>query len=341
VLPSKRKQTQPEIGGTQVPRTATKLFDMISKLYTNALNDCDIDITFRHAEDGAQVNPCRTIFMQYAAHPTMANGRAIAERMQSVTTHRSGLGLLFVVAGDEPAKRFMLSRFPADEGVVAERGAGQQLNVQFLEQVFMKNAHAYKSVVYGGPLNQGAFWNGKAVDKQINSNKELSAYWISEFLDSELSTTGAAGTKRLAVAFRQAIRATDDPEVRSELMAAVQLVRGENGRTTSVERVAERLNLSDEAVELLRDKLPRPELFEETFRFSREEFDQHVAFRSVELDTGVILTADNSTFDELVEQREVTDRRRGVGDDVAGAGAMMRFTTEGRVVDERLRKTVR
>lgn len=324
-----------------VSRSAAKLYDMISKLYNNALDECDIDITFRHAEDGAQVNPCRTLFMNYAAHPTIDNGRAIAERLQSVTTHRSGLGLLFVVAGDEPGKRFMLSRFPADEGVVAERRPGRQLDVQFLEQVFMKNAHAYKSVVYAGPLNQGAFWNGKAVDKQINSSKELSNYWISEFLDSELSTTGAAGTKRLAVAFRQALRKADDPEVKSELMAAVQLARRENGRTTSVQRLAERFNLSDEAVDLLRDELPCPELFEENFRFSREEFDHHVAFRSVELNTGVILTADNSMFDELIEQREVADRRRGGDAERPDSGALMRFTTEGRIVDERLRKAVR
>ena len=124
----------------------------------------------------------------------------------------------------------------------------------------MKNAHAYKSVVYAGPLNQSAFWNGKAVDKQINSSKELSNYWISDFLDSELSTTGAAGTKRLAVAFRLALRKADDPEVRSELMAAVQLARGESGRTTSVQRLAERFNLSEEAVDLLREGF-RPELF--------------------------------------------------------------------------------
>ena len=341
MLPSKNEQEQPEIGGTQVPRTARKLFDMISKLYDNALDDRNIDITFRHAADGAQVNPCRTLFMQYALHPTLDNGRAIAERLQSVTTHRSGLGLLFVVAGDEPGKRFMLSRFPADEGVVAERGAGRQLTVQFLEQVFMKNAYTYKSVIYAGPLNQGAFWNGKAVDKQINSNRELSNYWISDFLDSELSTTGAAGTKRLAVALRQAIREADNAEVRSELMAVVQLARGESGRTTSAERLAERFHLSEEAVDLFRGGLPRPELFEESFRFSREEFEKHVAFRSVELDTGVVLTADAARFDELIEQREVDQLRRGRDVDVAGAGTLMRFTTEGRVVDERLRKTVR
>src|SRR5947209_2649573 len=201
----------------------------------------------------------------------------------------------------------------------------------------MKNAHAYKSVVYAGPLNQGSFWSGKAVDKQINSSKELSNYWISDFLASDLSTTGAAGSKRLAVALRSAMRKADDVEVKAELLSAVQLVRGENGRTTSAAQVAERLNLSETATDLLRNELPRPELFDERFRFSREEFDQHVAFRSVELSNGAILTAENSRFDEVFEQREVADRRG-----VAGTTrTRMRFSTEGEVVNEQLRKTAR
>jgi len=340
VSPSKSESKQPEIGGTQVARTAGKLYDMISKLYDNALNECNIDITFRHADDGTQVNDCRTLFMNYAGDPTIEHGRAIAARLQAVTTHRSGLGLLFVVAGTEPGRRFMLSRFPADEGVVAERGAGRQLTVQFLEQVFMKNAHAYKSVVYGGPLNQGSFWSGRAVDKQINSNRELSDYWISDFLNSDLSTTGAAGTKRLAVALRGAMRKATDLDVKSELLSAAQLARAEDGRMTSAAQIAERFGLSGDAVELLRDELPRRELYDEAFRFSREEFDQHVAFRSVELDNGAILTAEDARFDEVFDQREVAPDRRS-GAVASPAGTRMRFSTEGQVVNEQLRKTAR
>ena len=53
----------------------------------------------------------------------------------------------------------VMSRFPADSGILAEQTA-KTLNVQFLEKIFMKSATSYKSAVYTG-ASPSDFWEGR------------------------------------------------------------------------------------------------------------------------------------------------------------------------------------
>jgi hypothetical protein len=328
VHPAKNEDEPPDVRGARLPLHG-KLFQMLNALYANADEECDIEIVFRPRADGHQDNDCRNLLVSYIDDPAMDSGRAIAARLQSVTTHRSGLGLLFLVIGSEgQQKRLILARFPADQGVIAQERE-RRLDVEFIERVFMKSAKAYKSALYMGAATDGGFWDGRAVDKQINNVRELSNYWISEFLDSELRTTGPAGTKRLAIALRQAIRSTNDANVRRELLAAAELLRGQHGRRVSPERVARNLRLSPASVAAITDALPRSELFSETFQFDREEFDRHVFYRSVELDNGAFLIGENAEFDTIFQKQPLQ-----VAED------RVRYTTEGRIVKEQLRKTL-
>lgn len=327
VHPSKSAEQQPEIHGTRVPLKG-QLFTMLDSLYRRADTDCNIDIVFRAAADGRQHNECRALLLTYLRDPSIDNGRAIAARLQAVTTNRSGLGLLFLIGGrDTSVCRLVLARFPADQGVVA-RERERKLDIEFLERVFMKTAHAYKSAVYKGPSLDGGFWHGRAVDKQIDGPREISHYWITEFLDSELRSTPAAATKRFAVAIREAIRTSTDLQAREELVSAARLMRGLDGRRISPATLAESFGMSSVTRQALRDALPRPELFEETFQFDAAEFGRHVVYRSVELDNGAILMGVNETFDTIFrrETAGVTDGR-------------VRYSTEGRIVDQQLRKT--
>lgn len=327
VHPSKGEEEQPEIRGASVPLRG-KLFQMLNRMYEEAETECDIEIVFRPSLDGSQANPCRDLLLDYLRDPSMEPGTAIAGRLQRVTTHRSGLGLLFLAAGQvEPSHRLLLARFPADQGIIAHERE-HRIDVEFLERVFMKSAKAYKSAVYSTRSVDAGFWDGRAADRQINAAREISLYWIHEFLDSELRTTAAAGTKRLAVALREAIRQAPDASVRGELLSAAQLVRGKAGQTISPQSMAEDFSLSPSTVEQLMGSMPRPELFEERFRFDREEFERHVTYRLVELDNGAILMAASTSFDSVFEQVPLAPEK-----------GLVRYATEGRVVDEQLRKT--
>lgn len=327
VHPSKADDEQPLIGGTSVPKHG-KLSQMLSRIYDRAATECDIEIVFQPDAAGQPHNDCRRDLIRYIQQPTMSNGRTIASRLQAVTTHRSGLGLLFLMTGRENATaKLVVSRFPADQGVVAEENK-TQLSVEFIERVFMKSAKAYKSAFYESDSIDRGFWDGRAVDRQVSGPKELSDYWIREFLLSDLRTTGPAGTKRIAVALRGAVRTTESLTVRQELISAAGLLRGRHGKVASARQLVDQLGLSTDATEALERQLPRPELMDETFRFDRVEFDRHVFFRLVELDNGAILLAEDGRFPEVFERT-----------DVDSAEHLVRFETQGHIVDERLRKS--
>ncbi|MCI0612155.1 hypothetical protein L0244_04115 [bacterium] len=326
VQPGKHLEEQPSISGTTVPLRG-KLFQMLQSVYDKADEECDIEIVFR-PNNGQQQNDCRSLFIDYLRTPHLDKGRFIATRLQSVTTHRSGLGLLFIVSGEEnPVKRIFLARFPADQGVIAEEQQQTRLSIQFIERVFMKSAVAYKSVIFKGESLDSDFWEGKAVDKQINTIRELSNYWISDFLDCEFKATGAAGTKRLALALKQAI-STSEAAVRHELISAARLLRNQDGNRVSPAGLSSSLNLSEDSISVLQKALPHPAVFTETFEFETTEFDQHLPYQSVELDNGALLIGDYARFEEIFqkEELEVHDGK-------------IKYSTTGRVVEEQLRKT--
>lgn len=219
----------------------------------------------------------------------------------------------------------MISRFPAEEGVVAQESA-TTLSVEFIERVFMKNTQSYKSAYFTtGSLDAG-FWDGRAVDLQIKGPRDLSAYWIYEFLEADLRTTGPAGSRRLAVAVRDAVKTATNLQVKQELIAAAQLMRGLQGRVVSARTIIEQLAISAPAAEAIERAFSRPELVHESFRLDADEFDKHVLYRTVELDSGAMLVAEDSRWDQIFQSELSSEHQT-------------RFWTEGEIIDERLKKT--
>jgi hypothetical protein len=232
--------------------------------------------------------------------------------------------MFIITARDQHGLQLLLSRFPAETGITAQE-RGQSLSVKFIEQIFMKNAKTYKSVLYEAPTIHAGFWDGLAVDRQMIDTRGSADYWIKEFLLSDLKNTPAAGTKRVAAAIRTAITSTDDPVIRQELVSAAQLMAGRHNRLTSAERLIQDLQLRSETAQALREAFPRPELLGATFKFDAKEFDANLQFRSVELNNGAMMIAENLTFDSVFHP---TSR-----------GDVTRFSTEGKVISTRLRKT--
>ena len=234
---------------------------------------------FRPNDNGEQQNECRDLILAYLEKSSEKRGRDVAKRLQAVTTKRSGLGLLFVMAGQERAmQRLVISRFPADSGILAEQKSGS-LNVEFLERIFMKSATSYKSAVYVGVSSESDFWDGKAVDKQINNQRvALSDYWIKDFLLSDFKTTGAAGTRRLASALRAVAKKTARIEVKEQIAAAARLSTGFGGRRTSIADFAKQLQLSDAVKDEIRAELPSERLYTDKFQFDAAEFQRHLTY---------------------------------------------------------------
>jgi len=325
VHPKKGSDEPPQINGTAV-RLEGRLFGLLEGIYGRSDTECNIDITFTPSATGTQQNDCRDIIRAYIGNPTLPNGRAIAVRLEQKTDKRSGLGLLFLIAGREGREhKLVVSRFPTDVAIYVDEHQ-RNLTVQFLERVFMKNRTSYKAVVYRHASLDAGFWNGRAVDKQLNAlGGELSNYWILDFLASRFTVTAAAGTRRLATALRNAAKKAA-LEVKQEITAAVTLAGGLAGEQLNINTFAERLALSPAAREAIVGELKNPAVAQEQFQFDLTEFRTIIAFKSVELSNGGVLTAPSSEFNAVFRQEHVDDET-------------LRFTTEGRIVNEKLKQT--
>jgi hypothetical protein len=173
-----------DVNGTAIPLDGP-MYALLNGIYQRSAYECDIDITFRHT-GGRQQNVCRDVIVAHLSGPTIDTARIIAERLRDNTDRRSGLGLLFVIAGREGTNhKILISRFPTDSAIYVNEAA-RALTVEFLERVFMKNKASYKAVVYEDRSFQAGFWSGRAVDKRLNNPAgQASDYWISDFLLSE------------------------------------------------------------------------------------------------------------------------------------------------------------
>lgn len=246
------------IGGTAPPLEG-ELFDLLRDVYEKSQHECDIDISFNRQAGGAAQNDCRDLITAYVGAPTIENGRLIADRLRESTTNRSGIGLLFLIFGREGgAHRLVISRFPTSSAISAEE-TSQDLTVEFLERVFLKNEYSYKAVAYNGTSLIGDFWDGRATDKQIgNPAVQISNYWIREFLASDFRTTSEAGTRRLAEALKSGARIAPTIEIKREITAAATLGGALAGQSTSIDDFATRYGLSPEAREAIGRYLRNP-----------------------------------------------------------------------------------
>lgn len=315
-----------EIGGSAVLLEG-KLFNLLNKIYETSEGQCNIDVAFNIGGDGQQANAVRALLIDYTQNPDLQRGRSVAAQLGSATDGRSGMGLLFLIRGVEGQEhRLIVSRFPADNGILAEAN-NAELTVEFLERVFMKSAKAYKAALYQDASFNTGFWHGRVIDRQVSDPvARVSEYWIKGFLDSDFRTTPAHGTRRLALALKETMRSSD-LEAKQALSAAATLAAGINGQQTSIADFQERFGLPEPVRAAMNASVRSPVVLAERFVFDAAEFQREVAYRSVELDSGAILTAQSGDFDEIFNREELD-----------AGGKLVRFSTTGEIVGERLRR---
>lgn len=326
VHPKKGDPDAKTINGSSVPLEG-KMFDLLSDVYEKSDKECDIDIIFNPSSDEKQYNPFRELIQIFAKNPTVDTGRQIALRLRNATDGRSGPGLLFLILGkDGDAHKLLISRFPADSGILAEEKSGG-LQLDFLEKIFLKSAASYKAALYKHVSIDAGFWSARAVDRQTSSSTVLASdYWIRIFLDSDFQTTSAAGTQRLATALKAAVKKSSDPQTTSELVSMATLLKNVAGQTISIESLRTKYSLSDDAYEAIRTSLKNPNTAAESFKFSYGDFAEHIPYRTVVLDSGVTITAPFESFGQRVQE---TSR---------SANGEVTFSIRGRVIDQKFQK---
>lgn len=255
---------------------------MLRDIFDSAGKQCDVTVMFQ-SPGSKQENEVRADLLGLLKKPSATSALPLATRLEQSTTGVSGMGLLFVCLGREGSQsRIVISRFPADEGVVAER-ASDKLTVQFVDQVFLKSAHSFKAATYVSDGKPDELWFGHVVDRQINhGSKSVSDYWIVDFLRSELSTTSAAGTKRLANAIKAALASTSDVAINGQIAAAAQLAANLPAKAMTIAKFCENFNFSSETTQAILSNVKPARLVNDKFRFDASEFARHVAYKQVE-----------------------------------------------------------
>ncbi|WP_022663689.1 hypothetical protein [Desulfospira joergensenii] len=324
--PGKNAEEQPEIGGVEIPKKG-KIFKMLNDIFKNSEVDCKIPIIFT-SENDDQKNDVKDEILALMESGSIDDGLILANRLQSVTTKTSGMGLLFFTIGyNDKNSKMIISRFPADEGIVAEKKS-EALKVEFVEQVFLKNAYSYKSVLYQCNIESPNLWKGLAVDKQaLPGGKEIAGYWISSFLKSDFQTTPRQGTKRLALALRDAIKKSNDPSIKHEITSSVKLATNITNKAMAISEFCKLFHLSPEATKAVSQNVNPTRLLEDKFVFDKEEFQKYLPYKMIELSNGAILTAESAEFDNCFK----SEKRNNSPE--------IKFTTVGSIVDEKFKRT--
>ncbi|MDO8354328.1 MAG: hypothetical protein Q7T14_12770, partial [Aestuariivirga sp.] len=167
VHPKRGKENTTLAKGTTVDLDGS-MFDLLNGIYQKSDQEHDVDIVFKPPAEGRQQNDCRDLICNYLKKTSLLNARAIAKRLEEHTDARSGMGLLFLIQGMEGLEhKIVISRFPTDKAIYVDDS--DNVTLEFLERVFMKNRSSYKAVAYKHASLTAGFWDGKAVDKQVNN----------------------------------------------------------------------------------------------------------------------------------------------------------------------------
>lgn len=302
------------------------LFRMLTRVFKSAEIECNIPIRFNMNAKGEMQNEVRENIINFIQESTFENGLTLANRLRDVTTKVPGLGLLFMILGKEDDLfKIVISRFPADEGILAEP-EGTGLRVEFLEKIFMKNRNKYKSVLYSGKSFDSDFWVGNAVDKQLNI--QSADYWISGFLSSDFRVTSKAGTKTFAQALRKASNEEEDMTIQNGIVGLGLLVQGLAGQPTSIIEMFNRFAIGNDVKKAVISRLPNKSQAESSFVFDLDEYQKSAPFKSLEMDNSGILIAPIEKFDHAFEMNVIS-----------GEDGQYEITTRGKIVRERIRKS--
>ncbi|WP_242124460.1 hypothetical protein [Sphingobium sp. Sx8-8] len=315
------------ISGRELAISDGSLFEMLNEIFQGDPRPQDFDITFNPDVEGSQTNKCRDLLIGFQESPTLERGALLADRLQKVTDNRSGIGLLFLLHGKQGLKeRVVVSRFPTDQAILAEVDS-DGLAVEFLEQVFIKRLSAYKALMLEHGSPRDGFWSGVATDRQAGrSGEHISEYWLRDFLNADFTETPAAGTKRLAAALKKAIKINPNLDVKGQIASASSLApTAFDGKTISIDDFCNHFGFNQSAKDTIKSQLSKPGLFLKKFKFDPAEFKKIAPYRTVELNTGAILTAPNDEFEEVFTA-------------VSSADGQVEYTTRGRVNDQRLAK---
>lgn len=300
VYPNKQGNLENAVKSADIPLSGD-LYESLMQNFANAHKNCTVDISFESEDQTHAVRDHISGLAANSSDKSQFNALAteIFQRLSRVTNNISGRGLLFLIVGKDQNGNHavLISRYPATVGMLTQL-EGNSLDVEVVSNVFIRTSHAYKAAYFSDSSTNRGFWNGMVVDKQINDAKrEVSNYWVYDFLDATLSVTSARGTKKLAQGLKKAMEKACSIETKHTIAATYTLLEGMDSKVVSIESVCNQFSLPVEAVNTIHESLDTSGMFTSTFRLDREILINSLKYKSVYLDNGSILTAPSHEFE--------------------------------------------
>jgi len=276
----------------------SKLFKMLSDIFNRSTNECDIPIKFVPIK-GKQENPIRDEIINIDKTFSVTACSILVKILSSLTDHKTKDGLVFFIKGNQGKNsKIMIARFPAETGITINPTA-DKVNFDVIDDVFLKNSRKYKAAYY---LSKEQFWIGYAIDKQVNEGrgkvKEISDYWIKQFLQSEMKITSQRGTAILAKAVRATLETTEEQDIKNELVTLSTTIKNVNNKTVSFESFFAEMNLSDETKNEVLQKIDKG-IQKTKFKIDEEEFRTNCNYLVDILDNGAIVIAPAKEFNDI------------------------------------------
>lgn len=301
----------------------TRLFELLSEIFNKAEKECDIQIRFI-AQTQDQDNDVREGIINLTNNFDIDNCRPMVRSLSYLTDNKTKEGLLFFVkAVKDDNSRTFIARFPAEVGITITQANGQK-HFDVTEDIFLKNSRRYKAVYYD---SKDQYWVGYAVDKQVNDSngkiKEISEYWIKDFLKSELKMNSKRGSRLLAKAIRKTITESDNETIKSELIGITSTIKNMNNRKGSIKTLLGILNLSDDTKSLVMKQIENPSLNNISFNFDIEEFEHNFNYLVNILDNGAIVIGPAKDFGDIWDKEKVAE-------------GVYKYSTEGHPIKEKI-----
>ncbi|MBN72960.1 MAG: hypothetical protein CME32_27205 [Gimesia sp.] len=294
-------------GGAFTADAAFKL--ELEKYLKNSKLPSRPEISFRFedmTETGIRSHTVRQSIMDYCFGASATSKKAslkLARLLSKSMDNRSPYTLLMLVAykgqTDESFRRLVMWAFPKDEPFqfTARNGTAK---IKIPKDIFSRSSSFKKGSLYEGFQNDSAFLQGYVIDRQAENSWGTAAdYWVSQFLDSQFSLTGTAGTRLLArtlkLTHENLIESTDRNQITDSIRAAF---------TSTKQRLSMHIYaneyLTGNAKSTFLSYSP-PETLKTKFDFDKAEFEEKVQLRVFRLDNDVVVSAPFSTINHSVK----------------------------------------
>lgn len=319
--------SEEEIFAREIKSTSS-LYGLLQTIFQISEKECDIQIRFI-SQKNQQDNEIRDYIQSFSKGLTIRKALPLIKRLSKLTDNKTKEGLVFIILGKEADRsKIMITRFPSETGIAVSQNEGK-LDFKVIEDVFLKKSRKYKAVFYDSKED---YWIGHAIDKQINDNvgkiREISDYWIKDFLMSELKLNSKRGSSIIAKAIRRTISETDNDTIKSELVGITQTVKNINARSLTMNTFFDNLNLSEATKQEVLSKIENSNLFNITFQFDNAEFEKNCNYLLKIIDNGAIVMAPAADFDTIWQMETVKEKETS------------RFSTEGKTIKEKISNRV-